>query len=384
MKKTLFWLLIYALFLGVLAVIITLFNYYGVTRVLVAGLKDYHVFLLLPLLITYLLFFIAHESGHALTFAFLKIKIQSIIVYNFGLTRNSKNQLRPFCTWPILLPGGMVTFLTPPIHNDQDYEKTLLILKKSLLAGPIASIIYYVLFTTISFFVFFLSKSPFWISFLTLALVLNSILLVYTMYSSSLGRQNYYGDFKAYQGFQKNPSLVLSLLLQYHNYQDQETTKYLLEKVKAIFHSPRFSTYRHVDQILGFHYLANFLLTNQGDRAIASRFPSLNSLTDEKEGTLLYTYLIGIFYYYYDVDRFDSLIKRLSDATAQDLIDLKKNLLLLDQPNSPFIPFAFDKIEKMITFYPQILQKVLDQYHGRAFSTLEQVLLPPSETTLNV
>ena len=83
-----------------------------------------------------------HELTHAIAFSILGIKIKAIYILIFMFIRKQKFFTIKINPRLIVLLGGLVVPLLPPVKSDEELEELSKKIAKSLIAAPIASIVF--------------------------------------------------------------------------------------------------------------------------------------------------------------------------------------------------------------------------------------------------
>ena len=157
-----------------------------------------------------------HELAHFLTFTFMGVKSETIIVFMFLFYRNKNNKWRMKINPKLLiLIGGLVWPKLGPINSEEDFKKARKAMQTSLLVAP--------LFTLISgTLLFFISIIFFYRTFLVpISFYILLFTIVYT-YSSTLESSQIVGDFKAYKKVKTDEDFSNLIILQYCDLTDYQ------------------------------------------------------------------------------------------------------------------------------------------------------------------
>lgn len=180
------------------------------------------------LIIIGLLFLIVflHELAHFLTFVFMGVENEAMIVFFFLLYKNKDNKWRiKINPKLLLLVGGLVWPRLGPINNENDFKKARKAMQTSLLVAPLFTLISGILFILISM-IFFYNTFLFPISFYSFLFT-----MLYT-YTSTLETNQIVGDFKAYKRVKNDINFSNLIILQYcelTDYQYEYLENYLKE-----------------------------------------------------------------------------------------------------------------------------------------------------------
>ncbi|MGI6359518.1 MAG: M50 family metallopeptidase [Acholeplasmatales bacterium] len=183
----------------------------------------YQVLIIIGLLFLVVLL---HELAHFLTFIFMGVKSEAIIVFMFLFYKNKDNKWRlKINPKLLLLGGGLVWPSLGPINNEEDFKKARKAMQTSLLAAPLFTLISGVLFLLVSM-IFFYDTFSFPISFYIFLFT-----IIYT-YASTMESSQIVGDFKAYKRVKNDLDFSNLVILQYcdlTDYQYEYIENYLKE-----------------------------------------------------------------------------------------------------------------------------------------------------------
>ncbi len=204
-----------------------------------------------------------HELSHFLTFLFMGVKSEIMVVFMFLFYKNENNKWRVKINPKLLLlVGGLVWPNLGPINNEEDFKKARKAMQTSLLVAPLFTLISGVLFIIISL-IFFYNTFLFPISFYMFLFT-----MLYT-YTSSLESNQIVGDFKAYKKVKNDDDFSQLIILQYcdltdyqyayiedylktHTYSNRQTRVYLVYLLeKHIFDSNEVSMFLY-EKVLSF------------------------------------------------------------------------------------------------------------------------------------
>jgi flagellar basal body-associated protein FliL len=288
----------------------------------------FFLFDILFLLGLFYLILIIHEMGHAVVFIINKVKIRAIIIHFFGLKRKSNNRLTLFVDrklWGFL--GGMVIPLLEGFNNEETFEKTRQIFRKSLLAGPIFSIIGWVINLAISIPLILFSSNPALIVFSLLSFVLHTVIFIIVIASSMVESGGAIGDFKAHKRLKRDETFFLRIALQYFEI-NKDNAPFIFEKYKLLG-----SIYlRNNIGNLNFYFYEYLIRNNMCYDAfflgLARESIKYKKSLDE---WLFCYFFMGVYLYFYDLDSYDKIITylrfKLNSAKSQTSSNQIKDIL---------------------------------------------------------
>lgn len=173
-----------------------------------------------------------HELAHFLTFVFMGIKNEVMIVFMFLFYKNKDNKWRiKINPQLLLLGGGLVWPNLGPINNDEDFKKARKAMQTSLLVAPLFTLISGVLFLLICLIFFYK----------TFLVPISFYMFLFTMfytYTSTLESNQIIGDFKAYKKIKNDDDFSNLIILQYCDLTDYQY-KYIKDYLKKNTYSNR-------------------------------------------------------------------------------------------------------------------------------------------------
>ena len=174
-----------------------------------------------------------HELTHAFVFSINKIKIKAVYLFMFMFIRKGKIFKIKVNPKLLILGGGLVIPLLPPITNDEEFKDVGNKFAKSLIAAPIASIVFGFLTFVVFLLLLFLSNNLILISIMMTATIVILILTILVILASSGANEHAAGDFVAYKKVKEEPDYLLQVVSSYmmFNPEAYELSKdYLLDK----------------------------------------------------------------------------------------------------------------------------------------------------------
>ncbi|MDY0210234.1 MAG: site-2 protease family protein [Acholeplasma sp.] len=161
------------------------------------------------ILLSFFLSVFLHELTHLIAFKVKGMRIKAFLVLFFVISKHNDKWQFKFNFKLLKMGGGMVMPEIKEIKEELTYYKYANAISTSLIAAPIFTIIYALLFLVLNL-VFFHTLPIFTVfSFYT---VLFGIL--FTL-SSNLATDELYGDFKAFKKFNEDPLFKVSIITQY-------------------------------------------------------------------------------------------------------------------------------------------------------------------------
>ena len=140
-----------------------------------------------------------HELTHALVFSLQKIRIKAIYLFIFMFIRKKKFFTLKVNPKLIILGGGLVVPLLPPVTNDEELEELSKKIAKSLIAAPIASIVFGFLWFIAFIFVLAFSSNMALIALGISSTITILVLTLLVVLASSVANDQIAGDFVAYE-----------------------------------------------------------------------------------------------------------------------------------------------------------------------------------------
>lgn len=159
-----------------------------------------------------------HELTHAIAFSILGIKIKAIYILIFMFIRKQKFFTIKINPRLIVLLGGLVVPLLPPVKSDEELEELSKKIAKSLIAAPIASIVFGFLWVLAFILILIFSSS---MTFITLSITASFVILILTLLviiASSAGTDQIAGDFVAYERVLNNKDYQFQVVDSYLNF----------------------------------------------------------------------------------------------------------------------------------------------------------------------
>lgn len=174
-----------------------------------------------------------HELTHAFVFSINKIKIKAIYLFMFMFIRKGKRFVLKVNPKLLLLGGGLVVPKLPPVTNDEELDNVGDVLAKSLIAAPIASIVFgFLMFITFILLLFF-SPNLALISYTITATFTILVLTILVIIASSASNDMAAGDFVAYHKVKNDKDYLLQVISSYINFNpkaEELSKNYLLTK----------------------------------------------------------------------------------------------------------------------------------------------------------
>jgi hypothetical protein len=257
-----------------------------------------------------------HELTHAFVFSINKIKIKAVYLFMFMFIRKGKIFKIKVNPKLLILGGGLVVPLLPPITNDEEFKEVGNKFAKSLIAAPIASIVFGFLTFVVFLLLLFLSNNLILISIMMTATIVILILTILVILASSGANEHAAGDFVAYKKVKEEPDYLLQVVSSYmmFNPEAYELSKdYLLDKkVNYLLSRPlqyNLETYAYL-----IDYLEN-VVYEDGEKnfSLDNKIFSLNRsiLSGTNEGVSVLFLIAYLHYLYGDEDRAFDIINYL-------------------------------------------------------------------------
>lgn len=213
MKKKWLTYIIFGLVFGFLA---ANFRYLGFSEKISLGLKQIP-FWSYPLLFifSFYLTLSLHEFGHFFGFMFHGTKNRAIHITAFVLYKKNNHWRLGFNYRLFKLLGGFVVPDLNIIDSEETYQKEIQTFAKSLIIGPLSTIISMLMIIVIFLLVLIYSEKLFWIGSLFIVTIFSALLSYVYILSSKLHTDNIYGDFVAYKKMQEDELFQYVQISQY-------------------------------------------------------------------------------------------------------------------------------------------------------------------------
>lgn len=213
MKKKWLTYIIFGLVFGFLA---ANFRYLGFSEKISLGLKQIP-FWSYPLLFifSFYLTLSLHEFGHFFGFMFHGTKNRAIHITAFVLYKKNNHWRLGFNYRLFKLLGGFVVPDLNIIDSEETYQKEIQTFAKSLIIGPLSTIISMLMIIVIFLLVLIYSEKLFWIGSLFIVTIFSALLSYVYILSSKLHTDNIYGDFVAHKKMQEDELFQYVQISQY-------------------------------------------------------------------------------------------------------------------------------------------------------------------------
>lgn len=213
MKKKWLTYIIFGLVFGFLA---ANFRYLGFSEKISLGLKQIP-FWSYPLLFifSFYLTLSLHEFGHFFGFMFHGTKNRAIHITAFVLYKKNNHWRLGFNYRLFKLLGGFVVPDLNIIDSEETYQKEIQTFAKSLIIGPLSTIISMLMIIVIFLLVLIYSEKVFWIGSLFIVTIFSALLSYVYILSSKLHTDNIYGDFVAHKKMQEDELFQYVQISQY-------------------------------------------------------------------------------------------------------------------------------------------------------------------------
>lgn len=213
MKKKWLTYIIFGLVFGFLA---ANFRYLGFSEKISLGLKQIP-FWSYPLLFifSFYLTLSLHEFGHFFGFMFHGTKNRAIHITAFVLYKKNNHWRLGFNYRLFKLLGGFVVPDLNIIDSEETYQKEIQTFAKSLIIGPLSTIISMLMIIVIFLLVLIYSEKVFWIGSLFIVTIFSALLSYVYILSSKLHTDNIYGDFVAHKKMEEDELFQYVQISQY-------------------------------------------------------------------------------------------------------------------------------------------------------------------------
>lgn len=309
-----------------------------------------------------------HELTHAFVFSIKKIKIKAVYIFIFMFIRKKKYFKVKVNPKLILLGGGLVVPLLPPITNDEEMEEVGKAISKSLIAAPIASIVLGLLW-----FVSFLLILSFSGNFVLIALSISStftilILTVLINLASSVSSEMAAGDYVAYKRVLEDKDFLLQVISSYISFNPEadELSREYLNAKKDDYLLQKTISNSLIGQYFAMDYLYDVIFKERErnieiDKKIAKL--SRHSLKKSNEGVTLIYLTAYNFYVTGEIEKAFELVNWLENIAGAKLankhLEYEKRRAKYLLNISDELPFLLDKKNQYVG-YDWILEPLID------------------------
>lgn len=257
-----------------------------------------------------------HELTHAFVFSINNIKIKAVYLFMFMFIRKGKIFKLKVNPKLLILGGGLVVPLLPKVTNDREFKDIGNKFAKSLIAAPIASIIFGFLTFIVFLLLLFFSSNLTLISLFITATIVILILTIFVILASSASNEHAAGDFIAYKKVKEDENYLLQVISSYIVFNDEayELSKdYLLnKKIEYLSNNPLnydLNTYAYLIDYLEDVVYDNGTKYYDLDKRILSL--NRNVLSRSNEGVSLLFLIAYLHYLYGDDDKTFEIINYL-------------------------------------------------------------------------
>lgn len=257
-----------------------------------------------------------HELNHAFMFSIQKIKIKAVYLFMLMFIRKNRHFIVKINPKLIILGGGLVVPLLPPVTNEEELEMLGQKISKSLIAAPIASIVFGFIVFVSFMLILFLSTNEILISLMISAVLTVLILTVLVIVASSAASDLASGDFIAYKRVKSDPDFLLSVISSYINFNpeaEELSHEFLFnKKINYLLSSP--NNYNLISYSFIIDYLHEVVFENgQRNSSLDFKLLQLNkySLSSSNEGITVLFLIVYLRYIIGDRDEALTLLEWL-------------------------------------------------------------------------
>ena len=211
---------------------------------------------LYPILVI-LVFYISlaiHELTHLFAFSVNKIKGRAIYLTGFTFVKKVNQWKFEFHPKMFALMGGLVIPDIKSVKNEEEYNKVVRAFYRSLIAAPIASIIYCFVVLASYLLILFLTNLYVWIAVLTAFTLLTIMLTALYILASLVQTKEAVGDFPAYKKMKNDELFQISLINQYIMFatsSSKETDKFIFDKSIEVLLNQKEYYNQHILSLIG-------------------------------------------------------------------------------------------------------------------------------------
>ncbi|MFU8793626.1 MAG: site-2 protease family protein [Acholeplasmataceae bacterium] len=313
--------------------VVSFLIYQGIWYTMTSGLRavPFYLYPLLLILAFYVTLTI-HELTHLIAFKVKGIHILALFLTMFVFFK--KDQRWHFKIRPKLwvLFGGMVVPDLPEIKNDQEYKKSIAAFSFSLIAAPIATLVFAFISLLITVLIFIFSNQ---VALVGYSFVFNFFVLGFSaiyIWSSTLNNDQFYGDFVAHRKMFEDDVFQIIQVNQYTQFSSRysdDTQRFLLDKAKSIINSKKLT--KHLFDIMLVHiYLEGVMQDiNTFDPEIHTQLKAyhVHQLALNAHGLEL-AYDLALYYYHLgDLTKAFDMMEALRKKPLKNINHLQKTYL---------------------------------------------------------
>ncbi len=250
-------------------------------------------------LIVFIMFMLTlalHELTHALIFRIQGVKIKAVYLFIFKFIKKNKVFIPSIDFRLAILGGGLVVPDLNPITNEEEYNKISKIFAKSLIAAPIATIVFMILMIIADFFMILFVSNLFVLGVFTLSTIATVLLSLLYIASSKVSTDQIAGDFVAHDKMLNDELFRLNAISSYlvFNNKSEEESKAFINNKIINYLLKNNQSYNALNQIFLINHLADVVFENEiPNEIIEKRVLNLNmNLLAKTENGVELGYLI--------------------------------------------------------------------------------------------
>lgn len=221
---------------------------------------------LLTVIITIFINISVHEITHAIAFLLQKIKIRALYIFCFKFVRPENKKLFRIYIDPklFLLGGGLVIPDIPPVRDDNEFETLIKKFRKSIIAAPIASIVFSILTIITWLLISIFTSNQIIIGLFNYFVITTYVVSFLVVATSKQETEEFSGDFKAYKNLKEDDLYKLIIINQYLIFNTNsynQSKNYIMDKNENYLMNNS-NYYYHFYQVLLTTYLENIIFGN--------------------------------------------------------------------------------------------------------------------------
>lgn len=190
-------------------------------------------------LLAYYVAVVVHELTHFIVFKINKINMRALLIGPLIFIKKDSKWTFKFKFTKIFSAGGIAIPDIDIISNEKDFVTFRNGFSKALIAAPIASIIFNIVFALLTFIFKSLFNSPIINHYMNIFLIMLSLATLLITISSMMKNEIAIGDYQAYFAAKKDRNFVLLNLYQYimfsTKYNTMESKSFLIENLDKYF-----------------------------------------------------------------------------------------------------------------------------------------------------
>lgn len=215
--------------------------------------------------LTFLLTLSIHELTHALVFRIKGVRIKAIYLFIFKFIKKNKLFIPSIDFRLAILGGGLVVPDLDPITNQEEYDKISKIFSKSLIAAPIATIVFMVMMIIADFFLILFVNNLYLLGIFTVVTIITIIFSLLYIAASKASTDQIAGDFVAYKRILNDELFRLNAISSYLIFNDKSAiaSKEFMNNKRLNYLLRNNQSYNAFNQVLLIDYLSEVIFEDE-------------------------------------------------------------------------------------------------------------------------